>query len=97
VSITVNEMTITVPGNVVKNNDKDGNTLLRFSQDQLQNIVDQAGPVLDFFKAQAGTAVGVPVSNKKLAANLDPAQEAVNGLVEANKADATPPKAPAGA
>jgi hypothetical protein len=82
VSITVNEMTITVPGNVVKNNDKDGNTLLRFSQDQLQNIVDQAGPVLDFFRQQAGAATS---SSSKKSAHPTPEPQPVSGTQEALK------------
>jgi hypothetical protein len=41
-SVTINELTITVPGNVVKNNDKDGNSMLRMNQEQLQSIVNDA-------------------------------------------------------
>jgi hypothetical protein len=52
-SITINEMTITVPGNVVKTFTADGkDSLLRVTQDQAQNIFDALGPVLKFFAVQ---------------------------------------------
>jgi hypothetical protein len=106
VSITINELTIHVPGNVVKTNDG-GVTRLRMTQEQLQHIIDQGIPVLDFFKSQdapafdgahphispvvvedpptgsqealknqidgpASAVGGKPVSDKRLAENLDP-------------------------
>jgi hypothetical protein len=58
--ITINEMTITVPGNVVKNMDSTGkNTLLRMTQEQLQSFYDEVGPMLDFLKSlKNGSATG---------------------------------------
>lgn len=78
-SIFINELSITVPGNVVKNNDKDGNSILRFTQDQLQSLYDSAGPVLEFFAAQTSqtkpvsavgetSSTGKPVSDKNTSA-----------------------------
>lgn len=54
-SITINELTIHVPGNVVKTTDG-GMSKLRVTQEQAQHIVDQLVPVLDFFKSQDAPA-----------------------------------------
>jgi hypothetical protein len=62
-SVTINELTITVPGNVVKNNDKDGNSMLRMNQDQLQSIVnDAASPMVGITATNIPS--GMPVSDK---------------------------------
>ena len=36
--ININELSLTVPGNVVKNNDKNGNSILRMDQEQALSI-----------------------------------------------------------
>jgi hypothetical protein len=51
VSVSINELTVTVPGNVIKNNTEDGDSKLRVNQEQAQSLYDQLGPVLDFFSA----------------------------------------------
>ena len=57
-SITINELTITVPGNVVKTFSGDGkDSNLRVTQAQAQSLYDQLGPVLAFFAANGGAPI----------------------------------------
>lgn len=96
-SITINELTIEVPGNVIKTPGGDGTSKLRVTQEQAQSIYDQLGPVLAFFKGQNNetqalaeaihdAVTGTKNTGKQVAAGLQsiPATN-ITGAMEAAK------------
>lgn len=70
-SITINELSIAVPGNVVKSNQVTGRneTVLRVTQNQAQSIYNSLGPVLAFFAEQQATETPTlkPLASVKVA------------------------------
>lgn len=49
--VTINELAVTVQGNVVKNFDGSESTL-RVTQDQAEELYAGLGPVIEFFRSQ---------------------------------------------
>lgn len=68
--ININEMSLTVTGNIVKNNDDDGNSTLRGTQEQFLEVYNDLG---DFFAKNGDSAAKakdpVAPSNKLVESN----------------------------
>jgi hypothetical protein len=74
VAININELSLTVNGNVIKNNDPNGDTVLRMTQEQAEEIYADLG---DFLSKNAAS------EKKSFQSELGSHQATVDSLAKA--------------